>query len=205
MPERAHLNPAEIAGYLAHDLTSSERGEVEAHLDACAECRGELVEVVQLTSAHAEVPRSATRLLRRRWWIPVAMAAGLAAVMVSRQSPNTTSVATHPVAAQPLERPSVGPAESMPRISIVAPAAGLEVPARGVVFSWHGRSADTYRITVMTEDGAPVWTGETLDTTETLPATVVLDAGHRYFWRVDAVSDGIVATSGVHPLVVARK
>lgn len=199
MPEHAHLSPAEIAGYLAQDLTPGARSHVEAHLDACAECRDELVEVVHLTDAPAEVARPASRR-RRQWWIPVAIAAGLTAVMVARPRPSST-----PAATQSVERPAVGPTESMPRIGIIAPASGLEVHASGVVFTWHGRSADTYRITVLTEDGAPIWTRETSDTTETLPSAVVLEAGRRYFWRVDAVADGVVATSGVHTLVVAQK
>lgn len=196
MAESDHLSAADVAAYLSRVLDRAARERIEAHLDVCPECREEVVEV----SAIAEVrtaPQSRSRQ-RRLWraWAPVAIAAGLGAILVVRQEATLPSPAT--------ERPIAGPSEAMPRIEVVSPMAGDTVSARGAVFTWRGRAADAYRLTLLTESGAPLWTTETPDTSAPLPAEVLLEAGRRYFWRVDAIADGIAATTGAQLIVVPR-
>jgi len=88
-------------------------------------------------------------------------------------------------------------------VAAAAPADGATIPVRGAAFAWHRTSTDTYRVTVLTQTGEPVWSQETPDTSVTLPAAVVLEPGRTYFWRVDAIADGIAATSGPQRFLVA--
>ena len=129
-------------------------------------------------------------------WIPAVAAAGLAALLLFRPSP------TAPPA--PVERPAVGPTEALPRLTVTAPANGDSVLGPDVAFQWRSRPGDSYRVTVLTESGEPVWTTETTDTSVSLPHTIILERGRLYFWRVDAIADGLSATSGVQRFQVAR-
>jgi hypothetical protein len=72
------------------------------------------------------------------------------------------------------------------------------------MFQWRSRQGDSYRVTVLTESGEPVWTAETTDTSISLPTGITLEPGRGYFWRVDAVADGLSATSGVQRFQVVR-
>jgi hypothetical protein len=57
-------------------------------------------------------------------------------------------------------------------------------------------------VALLAEDGEPLWTLDTSDTSVTIPASVLLQVGRTYFWRVDAVHDGVAATSGVIPFSI---
>ena len=192
-----HLTESDIAGYLDQDLDADARRRIEAHLDRCAECRSELIETRRLANGKQSikaVPRS-----RRRWWIPAAVAAGVAGLLLLRPGSPTAPTST---AAGPLERPAPGPSESMPRIDVVTPVDGATIAPHQVRFQWRSRAADSYRVTLLTETGEPLWTEETSDTALTLPATITLEVGRLYFWRVDAVADGVSATTGIHKFEV---
>lgn len=186
-----HLSERDIAAYLDQSLDSDERRRVDRHLDGCRECRAELIAVLRLA------PAGAPRRRMVRWaWIPAAAAAGLAAVLLLRPTP--------PARPGSIERPVSGPTESLPRLAVTTPANGDSVAAGRVVFQWRSRPGDSYRVTVLTESGEPVWTGETTDTSIALPTSIALQAGRLYFWRVDAVADGLSATSGVQRFQVVR-
>jgi hypothetical protein len=86
----------------------------------------------------------------------------------------------------------------------MTPANGDSITAGRVVFVWRSRPGDSYRVTVLTESGEPIWAEETVDTSVTLPETIQLEKGRLYFWRVDAVADGLSATSGVQRFQVVR-
>jgi anti-sigma factor RsiW len=184
MDSSDHLSEREIAAYLDQDLGADERQRLDAHLDSCPPCRAELVAVMRLASA----PSGRSRV--SRWvWVPAAAAAGLAAVLLLRQGPTERPVA--------IERPVAGLAESLPRLLVTSPANGDSVTFGGLIFQWRSRQGDSYRVTVLTESGEPVWTAETTDTSISLPPGIALEPGRGYFWRVDAVADGLSATSGV--------
>lgn len=191
-----HLSPSDLAGFIDRDLEPVERRRIEAHLDQCAECRSELIETRHLTDAYAGRTPATLRSLRR-WWVPAALAAGLATLLLLPRSSTAPGSLREPTRAAPAVD-----GEDTPRISIVAPAENATVAADAVVLTWHATTADAYRIVVSSDDGDPVWTGETADTTLRLPSTALRSA-QTYFWRVDAIANGITATTGVHRLLIS--
>jgi hypothetical protein len=125
------------------------------------------------------------------------LAAGLLVSVVARR-PNGPTEQSSAVRA-----PQAALGQGDNAVVATAPAYGSTIPARGGTFTWHRRSTDTYRITVLAQNGEPLWSQETSDTSVTLPAAVVLEPGRTYFWRVDAIADGIAATSGPQRFLVA--
>ena len=193
-----HISESGMSGFLDNDLSPIQRRQVEAHLDACAQCLNELLEV-----------RPVALLLRRsdgrksiRFWprlaIGGALAAGIAAVMLLPRTPRESVPLNSPVRAQP----STGGREGQARIDVVTPLGETAVASSRVVFVWRATAADLYRLTMLTESGEPVWSLETSDTSAVVPADKRLKPGV-YFWRVDAIKDGIAATTGGHQLRVS--
>jgi anti-sigma factor RsiW len=195
-----HLTENDLAAYLDHQSTREGRLRVEAHLDACAQCRGEVIalrRIVDDLAGRKAVVRPARHAVRR-WWIPVAAAAGLAALLLV---PRLGTRAPAPSATE--RAPEVGGGEGEPRITVVAPAENATVHLGSVAFTWRSAAADVYRVSLLSQSGAPVWSAETSDTSVSLPATVPLQRGEPYFWRVDAIANGMSATTGVHRLQIA--
>lgn len=190
-----HLSETELAAFLDRGLTARERRRVTAHIDICDVCRTELVDVGRAMDHRG----ARARRLSSQWWIPVVAAAGIVAILV------VPRLTTRPSATDIQTRASqVADAEGQRRIDVIAPADDITVSAARVVFTWHSVAADVYRISLLTESGEQIWAKETTDTSATLPATVTLTSGGAYFWRVDAVASGIVATTRVHRLHVSR-
>jgi anti-sigma factor RsiW len=187
-----HLTAGQLAAYLDDALGPAERLTVEGHLDECVECREELVAVAKITAPEMTPARSGFRT--RRWWVPAAVAAGVGALTLFRP--------TAPTPPATLERPG-GASESMPRVTVVAPSGGVSASGRDLVFTWRALAADTYRLTLLTETGELVWTLDSADTVAALPSSLVLTAGASYFWRVEAIADGISASSGVQRIEIA--
>jgi len=193
-----HLSDIDLSGFLDHDLDADTRRRVTAHLDACDRCRLELIEVRRLAASYG--PSAAGRL--RRAWAPVAgvaLAAVLAAVVLLPRA----HVPAMPAAAPVRSAPQADGDEGRLRIECIAPVNDATVAAATLVFVWHPAAADVYRLTLLSESGAPVWSRETTDTSVTVPSGTALGPGV-YFWRVDAVANGITATTGIHRLIVAR-
>ena len=204
-----HLTASELAGYVDHALDDEARQAAEEHFEQCQECRDEAMAIgnaVDSYSANAHVLEADTHTTRRHarprtGWRRVAIglgaiAAGLVVGVVARQSNRPTDQIADVRAPQTPSR------ESETAIAGAAPADGATIPARGAAFSWHRATADTYRFTLLSQGGEPLWSRETPDTTVTLPATVSLEPARTYFWRVDAIADGITATSGARRLLV---
>ena len=205
-----HLTASEIAGYLDGDLAAGERRTAEVHLDACPSCRAELTAVGRLAGAWDATPAADDRgraakpdARRPRGSWPRAatlgvLAAGLAGVLIARRAPDPIGPPAEAAAPAAVERGTGAaapvPAASSGGIAAVAPAD--TVAATSARFVWRPARADVYRLTLHAEDGAPVWTGETTDTTLALPADVPLRPGARYFWRVDGIADGIAVSTG---------
>ena len=195
-----HLSDAELAGYLDHDLSVDERRRVETHIDACPACRREVIAMLPITHP-GESPVGVKSVPRqRRWWIPAAAAAAIvAAVALPRL--------TRPVPGPdiPQRAPRVTEAGGRSHLAIVAPVDNATVGGR-IVFTWRSTNADLYRIAILTVDsGDLVWTTDTNDTTITLPGSVALHASQTYFWRVDAIGNGIAAESGAHRFQTPRQ
>ncbi len=194
MDTTSHLSAGQLAGYFDNALEAVERVAVERHLDDCPICRNELAELTRLNPSESPAEQRGRPRHAVRWLVPAVLAAGLGGLALIRPWRS---------APQGVERPGTGPSESLARIEPVAPLEDATLPGTRVTFEWRARPADTYRITVMTESGEPVWSAETSDTVAVLPSSVALVAGASYFWRVEAVADGIVATSGARRLTVS--
>jgi len=196
----AHLSERELAAFLDGGLTPPERHRVVAHIDLCAACRGELVDVGRAIKLRGGRTRGATVSPWRRSWIPAAAAAGIAAILLM------TRLTTHSPGMDGRTRaPRIAEGEGERRIDPISPANEIAVPAARIVFMWHAVPADVYRFFLLSESGDPIWEKETTDTSMTLPATVSLTSGSAYFWRVDAVTNGIVATTRFQRLQVSRE
>ena len=205
-----HLTASELAGYVDHALDDEARRIAEDHLDHCQECRDEAMAIMTVADSYeangerVAMQASATRHSARgltRWRRAVvglgAIAAGFIGVILARQAVGRDEQAVGVRAPQSPSR------ERETAIAGAAPADGATIAARGAAFSWHPTAAEMYRFTLLMQSGEPVWSREVTDTTVTLPVTILLEPGRTYFWRVDAIADGIAATSGAQRLQVA--
>jgi anti-sigma factor RsiW len=192
MTTQIHLTASQLSGYLDGDLTGVERAEVERHLDHCEECRIELAEVDMLAHPQAGNGTSRRRLV---WLIAGALAASLAGITLVRSG-------SDPGPPDAIERPSLTPGEALPRLRVVFPAEGDTIGLADRRLAWRPLPAGTYHVALLAEDGEPLWTLDTGDTSVTIPASIRLQSGRTYFWRVDAVHDGVSATSGVIPFSI---
>jgi hypothetical protein len=194
-----HLTETEMAAYADGRLDAVERRRVASHIEACAECRAELVEVLNLAEEHAATParkrRSAAPL---RWLVPAALAAGLAGIVLYQRSATVADPDTTVRASE------LAPADAAPTIATVGPRDGDNLPPENRRFVWRAQRTDGYVFTLLAEDGSPLWRGETTDTTVILPDDVTLTPGLRYFWRVTAFVDGMTASTGPQRLQVSR-
>lgn len=196
--QSGHITVSGMAGFLDSDLTPTERRQVEAHLDACGQCLSELLEVRRAAST---LRRSNGRSSTRYWprvAVGGALVAGIAAVMLLPRTEREAAPTGPPVRAFPL----AASREGQLRIDVVTPPSDAAVAASGVVFVWRAMTADLYRLTVLTETGEPLWSLETADTSAVAPSGKGLTPGV-YFWHVDAIKDGIAASSGPHQLRVS--
>jgi hypothetical protein len=198
MTNGAHLKDGDLASLLDGTLDAEARRQVLHHLDGCEDCRAEWIAtgalIGQAQPAGAPKPRE-----RRAWWVPLglAVAAGLAGLVLSRS-------AISPDPADTERAPAVGPADAAPRIISVVPRDGASLVPGDRTFTWRAYAADSYRFVLLAEDGTPLWSIHTHDTSLVLPPDVHLAAEQTYFWRVDAVADGITASTGTMRLRVSR-
>jgi hypothetical protein len=201
MSEGAHLNDTELAGFVDNRLDEASRKRAIAHLDICNDCRAELIATTSLVRG---TPSSSLRPIVSPWrrgrvWALAgagALAAAVAGIVLFR-GPIGPVIET-------VRTPIVGSTES-PRIMAVAPRDGalVQSPADRV-FTWRAYDSDNYRFVLLEEDGTPLWSLDTHDTSLVLPADISLRPGGTYFWRVDAHADGITASSGTMRLQVPR-
>jgi hypothetical protein len=204
-----HLTANEIAGYLDRDIPAADVRRIEVHLDMCDECRAEMVLVVRLLQeGSGDVSRPArpgTEAGRAAGWRrPAALGSFAAAAAVATLlllQPGITGRSSDTFDAADAERVET---ERVGRIVTYAPADGAATAAGELRFAWADQGADSYRITITTEDGGLVWSQLLPDTTAVPPPLPALVAGGRFFWYVDAVSGGVVARSGAHGFTVVR-
>ena len=194
----AHLSPNDLAGLIDQTLDPAAQARIEAHLDTCAVCREELAEVTRL--AHSLQSQPVSSRPRRRLWGGLALGGVLAAslALIVLRSPRPSDSA---VPARPVRTPATG--EGLARIEVLSPPESLTAGAGPPAFTWHSVGADVYRFVLLSDNGELLWTGETADTSLTLPRATALLPGERYWWRVDATTEGIVASSGARRLQVS--
>lgn len=198
-----HLNDSEIAGFLDRDLSADERSSVESHLESCASCRSAILEVSRMADSYQTASDSSQPFPgspRRRRGVQlrfvVAAAAGLAIVWLGnvRNNPQTT----------PTRSVNTIAADSRPVVEIVNPPENAFANRSGLTFVWRSAATSVYRFTLLDETGQTVMDREVSDTVLVLPQDTRLAPGHLYFWRVDAIADGIAASSGARKLRFAR-
>jgi hypothetical protein len=191
--EPGHLSPEDISAYLSGVQGGPGREELERHLVVCDQCRQELIDSAELGASSGP----------RRWLavaVPVAAAAAVAALLLIPWGGPPTPGA-RPGAVSVVRGAG---SEGVGTLAVVEPLTGATVDPSGLQFRWRsGGQGSFYRVTLTSEEGDVVWTSTSADTLLDLPPEVLLEAGARYFWFVDALLSGVgTATSGVQELLV---
>jgi anti-sigma factor RsiW len=201
MNDSRHLTDSELSGFLDSDLAPAERASVEAHLEACDQCRSELLTVARLISTEPAAVETAVPIPPRRpgWRSPARIgglvAAAAAVIATLLLWPAGTTVFDQPM------RERFG-SEGLPRIETHSPPAG-EVRREDLRFTWADHGTASYRITITAEDGALVWGDTRMDTVAVPPADLELEPGRTFFWYVDAVDVGVVGRTGVRAFTIS--
>jgi hypothetical protein len=210
MIDHRHLTDSELAGFLDGDLAPAERTRVEAHLEACDQCRAEMVAVTRISRDIPEpgtVPNTPARPSRPSWRLPagiggLAAAAAIAFLFLSPAGPSSSDMPAPPgLSDRPAqERSGV---EGVARIETHFPSAGASIRREALRFSWADQGDASYRITLTAEDGARLWSTTLQDTTAVPPADLELEAGQIHFWYVDAIDVGVIGRTGARPFTIA--
>ena len=180
-----HLSDIEAATYLDRTLSAVDRERVESHLASCSECREHVMAGFKLTRSRDR--RGRTTLLL------AAVAAALLVIVfrpdvLTRFTKRGTQLRSTPGSFLPAYTPLGAQSED----------------ARRFVWGSAG-NVISYRLTITRGDGAAVWTQSGLDTVVTLPDSVVLSSGGRYFWVADALlNDGSSRSTGLHEFGAAK-
>jgi hypothetical protein len=204
-----HPSESVLAAYLDGDLAADERVELEAHLEQCDLCRRALGDTVTVLDGHdthtsenlSLAARSRPRRSRVAWLATGAvLAASIAGVAVLR-FPNRP--------ARDVESPTRdvrfdASDERIPLLAAIAPASAATDVTAHPTFIWASKGVDRYNFKVLAEDASTIWSRDVSDTTLLLPANVELEPGRSYFWRVDAMSAGIVASTRARRFTIAR-
>lgn len=199
MNEVDHLNPNQIAAYVDRGLSAEARDDIERHLDACDDCRVEVSQSAKLADTFTPTEAGQSRPHRKRRWLPIGISGAIAAaaLLAFFVNPQRTQNAT--VSTVERERNS---GEGRTTIKGILPAANAVTDAHGMVFRWHSSQAAIYRFTLLTENGEPVFSLDTQDTSASAPDSIVLTSGKNYFWRVDGTENGVVSSTGATPFHV---
>lgn len=194
-----HLTDSEIAGFIDRGLNGSERGRVESHLAACAECRTAATEVSRMWHALAPGafnPDSRKRRphLKSAFTLAGVLAASIAVVVLVRADSFETN--------EPAVRSGTSAADVRRVIEVLAPGEATPVTPADLSFIWRATGADLYRLSIFDERGEVVHTVATADTLVSLPEEIELEPEQLYLWRVDAMTDGLSGSSGARKLRV---
>ena len=175
-----HLDPHEIAVYLAGTADLAWRSRIERHLADCEECTAEVAAV-----RHLRNPGT-----RARRWIG-AGAAAAATITLVLLGPR---VGGRPAGAPPVLRGE----DSSAAIVTLAPPDGAEL--RTPTFAWRPvAGATAYRITITRADGDSVWAASVRDTAVLVPKGALVPTAEAYFWYVDALlADGRSVAGTAH-------
>jgi hypothetical protein len=192
-----HLSDWQAAAYVDGRLSPVERARTEAHIEECATCRREVVEVAQVLGP---VPQPSARPRRRTVVSGIGLAFAASLVLLLSRPQVTVETGRD----QLRDDQTAGGTEGVARIAVVHPANGSTIGSTERVVTWRSAGADaTYRLTLGNGDGRVLWRGATSDTTLALPPDVPLESGTTYFWHVDAlIPAGASATTRVQSFTV---
>jgi hypothetical protein len=178
----------EIAAYLDRGLSIVERDRMEDHLGECPECRRHVLDADELVRR--------VRRPRRLIIGGAVVAAAAALILVAMPSLRRSDGA--------LENPLYRDAAASSTLIAYGPAGESRVGSLRFIWS-PARGAMSYRLTVSRADGATVWTQSGRDTVATLPASITLRVGDRYFWVSDALlADGGSRSTGLREFTPIR-
>ena len=196
-----HLSAAEITAFVDGEMPPGERVRLTTHLESCAECRDEVGDVVRLLR---DAPMPQSQVKRRRIRGPMAaaigtlLAASVATVILVKGS---STLPESPVVRT--TEPAVNH-EARATMAAISPDDGAAVSAQRITLTWHSANVGLYHVTLAAPDGASLWSAQTPDTTVVIPDSIEVEAGRVYFWYVDAVADGITASTALRRLRVQR-
>lgn len=200
-----HLSDSEISGFLDRDLSTEERASVETHLESCQSCRAAILEVSRLAESYdpasadskPAIPTAGRRRTRRlQAGLAIAAAAGVAIVWLGsvRSSPRIAA----------MRGPTIIAPDRRPGIEVISPPEDVLATRNGLRFVWKSVGTGVYQFALLDETGKTVLEREVSDTVLVLPSETRLEPGHLYFWRVDAMADGIAASSEARKLRLRR-
>jgi len=195
-----HLTDAEISAFVDQHLTPEERAAVAGHIVSCSSCRAAVADVSRISHAYQTAPADAAlnpRITRTR--VPQ-FVIGLVAASVAIVSISTFALRRERSEAVESTRATMSDDRS---IIAIQPDPSREQPGE-VRFVWRSIGADVYRLSILDKTGAPVFQRDVRDTVFMLPPAVSLDRTSLYFWRVDAIADGQVVSTGARELKLRR-
>lgn len=181
-PGSRHIDDETLERFATGGLTPAERAQIQAHASECAACTALVAGLTMLRDEASRFDPAAPAAPSgpRRTWIPVSVAAAIAAAvlipLVIRQS--------RPAAPASTVRQAGGD-------GLVAIAPAGVVSNGSIRFEWRpAASATSYEVSVFRQDGSEVWKRATAATSLEAPPEVRLQSG-RYYWRVSALgADG---------------
>lgn len=181
------MDDLEMAAYLDHRLSGTDRERAEAHLAGCAECRADLAESYQLR-----------RRVRRPRRLAIGSLAAATAITLLIVRPGLD--ARRSSADEALLRHGADAAV------IVAYGPLGETSLSPIRFVWGAQAgAASYRLTVTRSDGSAIWSHSSTDTAATLPVAIVLPTHERCLWVVDALlNDGGTRSTGLREFQLIR-
>lgn len=207
-----HLTDIDIALFVEKKGSEETRSRVVAHFGNCAECAEKVSEAFRfipelenstgtpdpefLQKARSIVPSSRRLIPRPVWWaLAACVTLAFGILIISRLS------------RQPELEPSRFRSEApVAVLEIVSPADGTVVTERNAEFRWQAiNDAARYRFTLFREDGTVLWQTLLDSTRVSVPASVSLDSGVRYLWRVDALfAQRSPLQSAIHVFTIAN-
>ncbi|HUF27868.1 MAG TPA: hypothetical protein VMM18_12910 [Gemmatimonadaceae bacterium] len=166
-----------IAALAEDGLEPRLRADVLPHVAGCASCRSAVASVARaLESPSITRELAAVRRVPRRGLLTYAVPIAAAAVLLLLAIPHRVDDPLPPHRAAPITA-SPAPTAVWP-VGVVSGAPSLR---------WTAVSgADRYRVTLFDAEGTVLHETELDGTITQLPASVVLDSGRPYWWRVEA-------------------
>lgn len=196
-----HMTDSQISGYLDQDLSAAERSAVESHLDTCRPCREAVADVSRMFHSYSASTDERGGAIRKPFTLRKAITPALGLI--------AASIGVVWFMSREVQRLPHGPSltrsrdlNALAQIDVVSPA-GEDVQPGGKLI-WRSVSADFYRLAILDDTGEPVYQAELADTSLVIPDSAHLEQGRLYFWRVDAIADGVAASSGARKLRLIR-
>jgi hypothetical protein len=188
-----------IAAYADGGLADRERSHLEAHLADCAVCLEDVAVSVRLVDGSDQNEATPDRLETHletlvdktpawqgwlNWKTTGAVAASFVVVLALLMRPDSEPVQIRPSADLEQIQRSAGTSQLRP--SITFPSDGAELTGKGLEIRWIGPKAAMYEVELVADGGALIWAETVGKNRVTLPDSIVLQAGRKYYISVIA-------------------